>query len=189
MSRLHPDLPQRVLDARAGGAVRRAHGLRQIGDYNVAEHSWGVAMLILQLWPEDFERLAAPALVHDIAEAWVGDIPAPVCKYVPAIKQAAEVLERRCEQRLGIPLHTHLTPELTLKLKMADCLEFYLWCREQLYLGNQFAKEPLEEVRRYLYTLALDDRAKELFEALEQRDNVRPQQAGVIMDIVESMER
>lgn len=54
-------------------------GWRRVGvakPESVAAHSWGVAWLVLLLCPSelDRERAMAMALVHDLAEARVGDI-------------------------------------------------------------------------------------------------------------------
>lgn len=54
-------------------------GWRRVGvpqPESVAAHSWGVAWLVLMLCPPelDRERALAMALVHDLAEARVGDI-------------------------------------------------------------------------------------------------------------------
>lgn len=188
MSLLNPSLTQRVIDARCGGAVQRSHGLRHVGEYTVASHSWGVAMLMLQIWPEDFPRLAAACLVHDVAEAWVGDIPAPVGKYVPGLKEGLERFERRLEQRLGLPEHTSLPEEDQRKVKICDCLEFYLWCREQIWLGNRFAHEPLVEVERYLDGMEMPPPAQALYDDLKRhKSDVMPQQAGVIMETAREM--
>ena len=43
---------------------------------SVAAHSWGMAFLVLLLLPDDLdrERALTYAIVHDLAEAWTGDI-------------------------------------------------------------------------------------------------------------------
>lgn len=43
---------------------------------SVAAHSWGVAFLVLMLLPEelDLERALTYAVIHDLAEAWIGDL-------------------------------------------------------------------------------------------------------------------
>lgn len=43
---------------------------------SVAAHSWGVALLALLRCPAELDRpkVLAMALLHDLAEAWVGDI-------------------------------------------------------------------------------------------------------------------
>lgn len=62
---------------------------------NVAAHSFGVAFLTMLLL--DYESVADPAhalrlaLVHDLAESRLGDLPATIRRYLPpATKQQAE---------------------------------------------------------------------------------------------------
>lgn len=62
---------------------------------SVAEHSFGVAILALivsdQLPELDRERLLATALIHDMAEALIGDLPASARRLLGAdVKQEAE---------------------------------------------------------------------------------------------------
>lgn len=71
---------------------------------DVAAHSWGTAMVALVLAemteamgdstvgrPLDRGRLLSMAILHDLAEAEIGDIPRPAMRYLPsAVKHAAE---------------------------------------------------------------------------------------------------
>lgn len=54
------------------GWVDRGHAHPE----SVAAHSWGVAFLVLMLLPDelDRERALTYAVIHDLAEAWVGDL-------------------------------------------------------------------------------------------------------------------
>ncbi len=173
---------EKIIQARAGGAVERCHTVRHQGSYSVAAHSWGVAMLMHYLWPEDFGRLAIHCLSHDVAEAWVGDIPAPVKKFVPGLSHKMADMEHWLEVTLGLPPSSLLGQEDAMKLKVCDCLEFYLWCREQLALGNNFAHDPLEEITRYLLGMGLPDKAMSLFTELQSTD-VLPHQGGVMREM------
>jgi putative hydrolase of HD superfamily len=67
-----------LLDALALKDVDRA-GWRRVGHphpESVAAHSWGVALLVLTLCPPDLDRgrALAIAILHDLAEARVGDL-------------------------------------------------------------------------------------------------------------------
>lgn len=72
------DLESRLSAALALKDVARA-GWRRVGiasPESVAAHSWGVAYLVLALCPSDVDRgkALAIAVLHDLAEAEVGDI-------------------------------------------------------------------------------------------------------------------
>ncbi len=71
--------------------------MRGIADpESVAEHSWGVALLALTLGsleegPVDREKLLVTALLHDLPEVLLSDIPTPALRYLAAeAKQRAE---------------------------------------------------------------------------------------------------
>lgn len=74
---------------------------------SVADHSWGTAQLCLLLAPAgiDAYRAAAMAIVHDLAEVEVGDIPRRVVAhpYAPTAAQKAE-LEAAAMDRLTAPV-------------------------------------------------------------------------------------
>lgn len=172
-----------LIQSRAGGRVERCHGIPHQGSYNNAAHSWGVAMLMHYLWPEDFPRLALVCLAHDVPEAWVGDVPAPTMRYVPGLKDSLARMEDRLLTSYGLPTESGLSEEDHAKLKACDRLEFYLWCREQEALGNQFASEGRREVERFFQEVPLPRRAREMFDRLLARPHVLPRQAGVIKEL------
>lgn len=130
---------ERLQHFRMGGAVERCHTVQHLGTYSVAEHSWGVAVLMLALWPEDFPRLASYCLVHDIPEAWVGDMPAPV-KRVPELKAALQAVESKVLTRLNLPDDSKLGAGDKEKLWACDKLELYFWALEQRWMGNRHAE-------------------------------------------------
>ena len=157
-----PEVADKIIQARAGGKVKRCHSFTTIGEYNVAEHSWGVAMLMYQLFPTDYPRLSIYCLTHDIPEAWIGDIPSPALKYAPdCVKKHFMDMENKLFTSLDLPNHNDL-PELDKKKLLAcDILEFYLWAREQLEMGNRYVEEALRELDSYferepLYGIAGD---------------------------------
>ena len=62
---------------------------------SIAEHSWHVAFLVLALAPSiagiDVRRALELAIVHDLAELRLGDLPRTAARYLPAgAKKAAE---------------------------------------------------------------------------------------------------
>lgn len=175
-------IAEKIIQSRAGGRVERCHSIPHQSGYSVAAHSWGVAMLMHYLWPEDFPRLALQCLSHDVPEAWVGDVPAPTMRYVPGLREALGHLEGDLNRSLGLPGEDELDPEDLAKLKACDRLEFYLWCRDQLAMGNRFAQEACCEIERYFEETPLPARAQALYEDLRNRA-ILPRQQGVMMEI------
>jgi 5'-deoxynucleotidase YfbR-like HD superfamily hydrolase len=180
-----PALVEDIIQSRSGGKVERCHAMPKHGSYNNAQHQWGVAMLMYYLWPEDFGRLGIYCLTHDVAEAWVGDVPATTLRYVPGLRQRLGDIESTLNRNLGLPGENELGPEDHAKLKACDRLELYLWCREQIDLGNKFAQEFINELSHFIRENPLPEVAQALFEDLEGRDSVVARQAGVMREVME----
>lgn len=179
-----PSTANNVIQSRLGGKVERCHNVPHVGSYSDAAHSWGVAMLMWYLWPEDFPRLGIYCLTHDVPEGLVGDVPAPTGRYVPGLKDSLTALETKVNRSLGLPPEAELDPEDYAKLKACDRLEFWLWCQEQLLLGNQMVLDGAEEMERYFDEVPLPDRAQRLYEALRER-GARPRWAGAMKELCE----
>ena len=175
-------LAKRVIQTRAGGRVERCHTIPHTGSYSVAAHSWGVAMLMFYLWPEDFPRLAAHCLSHDVPEAWVGDIPSPMLRYNPELKKRVEMVEAHIAADLGLPSEFGLSSEDYAKLKACDALEFWLWSREQIDMGNRFAIDGLHEVERHFAESPLPTNAWNLYSEFKRVGSL-PRQRGIIKEV------
>ena len=77
--------------------------------YSVAEHS----VLVSRLCPKEFALIG---LLHDAAEAYLGDIPSPVKRLVPEFLEAEKRAEAVIALKFGIPqLMNH-------QVKVADSL-------------------------------------------------------------------
>ena len=157
---------ERLVAIRTGGGVERCHGIRHQGSYSVASHSWGVAMLMYLLWPADFPRLVLYCLVHDVPEAWVGDIPATTKKYCPEVKSACEKLETAIFSRLALPNDADLSTLDQAKLKACDHLDLFLWAKEELCAGNFHAECILRELESFFQRAPLPEPATTLYRAI-----------------------
>ncbi|HIE38351.1 MAG TPA: HD domain-containing protein [Anaerolineae bacterium] len=94
--------PDAVLDflrqtIRLKWVVRTGWMMRGVADpESVAEHAWGVALVALVLAegveePLDREKLLTIALLHDLPEAVLSDIPMPALRHLPqGVKRRAE---------------------------------------------------------------------------------------------------
>lgn len=180
---------EQLLQRRLGGLTERCHNIPHQGSYSVAAHSWGVAMIYHFLWPEDFPRMAMHCLSHDVPEAWLGDIPAPTKMYVKGLSQALQGLESRLNASMGLPPEAGLDPLSMSRLKAADRIELYMWCREQVAIGNRYALECQHEITRYiLATEDLPPEARSLMTELMQRSDILPAQSGIVESITRERE-
>lgn len=176
----HPrKIAHAIIQCRSGGKVERCHGLPHIGTYSNAAHQWGVAMLMHYIWPDDFGRLALVCLTHDVPEAWVGDIPAPTCRYAPRLKDMLNEAEGNINKSMLLPAEHELPADDYAKLKCCDRLEFWLWCCEQELYGNLFAREGKKEIERYFDEVPLLPEAQRVYDELRAQD-LLPVQAGVM---------
>lgn len=183
-----------IVQSRAGGATQRCHGIRHLGSYSNAEHTWGVLLLLQHLYPDHFPVVAPYALTHDVPEYIWGDVPAPSMRYIPGLREQLG----RYEDALNAELGNHpegvlerMDPERFRILKSCDRLELWFWCREQLLMGNRFAGECLVELERYFEGGALEARADGLWRharVLDGTSALLPSQAGVAERIVNKLE-
>ena len=68
-----------------------------------ADHSWGVAMIILSLHPNPSRNLVAQAVVHDCGEKWAGDLSYPFKRMYPQVGHAHADAEAQLARDHGIP--------------------------------------------------------------------------------------
>lgn len=178
----HSEIARCIVQSRCGGATQRCHNIRHIGEYSNAAHSWGVAMLMWYLWPQDFPKLAIYCLSHDVPEGWVGDIPSPTLRYVPGLADSLKHIEAGLNRDIGLPGESEgLTPEEYLKLKTCDRMEFWLWTLEQRTLGNHFALGAQIAVEAHMQDLP--EPARSVFKHIKN-GNLLPKQAGVVEEAV-----
>jgi len=156
-----------LLFLRDGGAVARFHTSR-IRPQSVAEHSVGVAEVILHIRPTASAGLLRAALRHDVYEAITGDSPATAKWEHPELRSALTVIEERLElERSLLPVLQVMDTQL---LKWADMAELVLYCIEEWQRGNRFAAPIIRNGVEALKALPLHDtdtaRASELFSYL-----------------------
>lgn len=138
------------------GAVRRFH---TVADYSggtqqsVAEHSWGVALILRELCERhEFtltRDLLFTALIHDAEELYVGDMPAPTKWRFPELARAMTVAEEVVREELRLPLYVLTTEERAL-LKWADGLELYTYAQRRARDGATAYRRTALNIRLYM---------------------------------------
>lgn len=128
---------ERVIYARQAGAVRRCHTTRHLGTYDVAQHSYNMAMMLRILRPDAPPCLIWAVLKHDQPERLTGDSPAPA-KWMGYLTPDYETVETAILEGVGLD-HPPLSAEDEKWLKGLDLLELYVFAREQQAMGvSQF---------------------------------------------------
>lgn len=109
------------------GKVRRWHTHHGL-DQNNADHSWGVAMILLKIHPSPSLELIKAALLHDCAEYLTGDTPGYAKANSPQLKAELDKLEGAASIALGLELPV-LEGVDHHWLSLADAIEAILFVR------------------------------------------------------------
>lgn len=153
-----------------GANVRRYHTLTTIVQETVGHHSHGVALLACMLSPTSPSTdLIFAALVHDLAEHQVGDIPAPSKRQFGIGEQISALEERLLESSGWAP--GMLTSDELRTLKLADIAQGALYCVEELQRGNSRMRVVLDRYLSYATAMILVGVEKKLFDEIERMGN------------------
>jgi 5'-deoxynucleotidase YfbR-like HD superfamily hydrolase len=92
---------------------------------DIAGHQHRVAMLAMMIFP-DRPSLVFAALVHDMGECAIGDVPNPIKQRYPALKGALDDAEAEECRKMRLPSTMLTGPEKDM-LRMCDKMDAYLW--------------------------------------------------------------
>jgi len=121
------------------GKTVRYHATLIDKKQNVAEHSWEVAIILKEIYPQCSADLFFYALTHDCAEMYTGDLPATVKKDVPHVKALFDDLEDRyLDSELGIN-YSEFSDEERLAVKYADVLSGIYFTTARVRAGDREA--------------------------------------------------
>jgi 5'-deoxynucleotidase YfbR-like HD superfamily hydrolase len=155
-----------ILKVLEGGEVKRYHTMPTIGEQTVANHSWGVAVILSWLKPDISPKALLKALTHDVAEKQTGDMPAPTkWNYTKLAKELSKV-EKKVEKELGVDYE--LTQEESEYFKQSDLFELLLYCVNQRSLGNTNVNVVFSNGVEKLVDMKLNDKGKTLLSYLVQ---------------------
>lgn len=124
--------------AREGAAVRRVHTIPHIGEYVVGHHSFNMLAMLRILYPEASSSLIWAILEHDIPERLIGDIPSPAKWFGIVDRDRLIEVERTINTEIfGSSAEYNLNPKEIKWLNSLDLFELWLWCKDQIAMGNQ----------------------------------------------------
>ena len=119
------------------GKVQRYHTHPTLNVQTVADHSWRVATLLVEIFGLPRAEVLYYALMHDAGELYAGDIPFQVKVDNPTLHDAIDVAEIRGLKLLGVEL-PDLSPVEAAQVKIADILEMYEFGQLEIAMGNQY---------------------------------------------------
>lgn len=144
---------------RSAGSIKRFHTVPTIGTQSVAEHSYHVATLCINLSDgKPSVNLLKAALYHDLAELVTGDIPAPVKWANPNLKKELENIEGVFEKEHHIDVS--LTPNELLILRHADAFECAFYAVDQIMLGNKNMIQVYKNITTHIGSMKVLDNPK-----------------------------
>lgn len=119
--------------------VKRYHTVATISEQNLAQHSWGVAMIVGFIVPDALPdvrlgRVLLAALTHDLAERLTGDIPSDAKWENKDLDRALMRLEK--EYNKAHEIEFKLTEKEQSILEWADMFEGLLWTDHEIQMGN-----------------------------------------------------
>lgn len=131
--------------------VKRFNTIPILSSQNIADHSYFTAVIAMDLarrieaetgYFVKLERLLQKALLHDLEEAFTGDIPHPIKRITDQTKSFFEDLALLVTSRF---LPAWVREFVTLSkfgqeghiVKLADYIELYIYCAEERLLGNR----------------------------------------------------
>lgn len=121
---------------RSIGKVKRFHTVTTHKEDTVASHSFNVATMCMIIEEgEPSSNLLMAALLHDGAECWIGDIPAPAKYGAIELGDIVNKLEREWLELKGLWIKLGKSEQVSLKC--ADTLELMAFCLEERRLGNE----------------------------------------------------
>jgi len=131
--------------------VQRWAIVPKIRNQSVAEHSYYVALYTkgmcdtMGLSSEETTEALSYALVHDMAEAFTGDIPSPLKRRLSDYDSAEKAIKHWMMDE------SPATSSLTKKLvKIADLLDAVVWLTEEEGMGNTRLTKLRREITKLL---------------------------------------
>ncbi len=141
--------------------ITRYSNIPRVRDENVAQHSFFVATIALELMEElehtwDREKVLTMAITHDWAEAYVDDVAHDVKRDYPAVKKALKAAEKKAmahyPNSIRDPYRLYedgTTPEAIL-VKLADTIQCVQYLESEVNMGNRYMEPLLEESKNYV---------------------------------------
>ncbi len=127
---------ERLKYDRQAARVRRCHTKPYIEPYSIGSHTHNVVTLVALAWHDQYGELPRAELLlaaqaHDKGELVTGDFPSPIKDLLDGrLDEVDARIERELFGRLD------LTDTETEFLMAADRFELWLWCWDELELGN-----------------------------------------------------
>lgn len=125
------------------GNVKRYHTLATDSLQKTSAHSWGVAALCMDLFPDASLSMLKWCIAHDVPEAYTGDTPAHVKWVQPTLKEELNSLERMYYSSMNYPEVGYLSPIELIKVQLCDLLELCFYSYKEYRLESKMEFIPV----------------------------------------------
>lgn len=115
---------------------------------NLADHQWGVTMLLLDIWPDSDLNVVRAALDHDLPEHILGDLPHMAKVNYPSYRAAYSAAEEVVSREYG--WHHELTSKEKARIRFCDVLEGWIFSKMQMLRGNTLFRRIVARSQMYL---------------------------------------
>ena len=146
----------RLITYRKGLRVERFHTVPHITSYSNGHHSANAALIahdLCLLNDIDSKDLIIYMLMHDVAEQYVGDVPANAKIDNPYLKEAMGVAETYWEGQY-LPNVPGLSKQEACLARVSDLAELGMYCLEELDMGNSNVLPTIDKVVEYLLPIS-----------------------------------
>lgn len=127
---------EKIIRMREAGGVQRCHTLPHRGEYSVAQHVYGMLILLDGLYPDvPSPNLVKAILRHDMPERWLGDIPGSAKAIDGHVKDKFNEVEKQVRIQFDLEM-PRITKYEAGWLKALDRIEFWMWCLDEYHMGN-----------------------------------------------------
>lgn len=127
------------IDTRLAGQVKRYHTWPIIGQQTIAEHTWQLLRIYLAVTEAPDIGVMQFITFHDIGEHSTGDLPYPVKKENPALKELIDTIEwEALDEQLKYwdTKFAALSQETRYFIKLIEMIEMAEFGLDQMNLGN-----------------------------------------------------
>jgi len=146
------------VDTRLAGQVTRYHTWPRIHQQSIAEHSWQLARIYASVVDKIDPNFILHILFHDIGEFYVGDIPYPVKRDIPELKELIDELEND-SQEFQLAHWNTIHPDAleqhdSVLFKHIELVEMAEWGMDEFNFGNHHGFVVANRCLRALYEQA-----------------------------------
>jgi hypothetical protein len=153
-----PTLLETVKIFRQSNRVLRCHASPKLTHYDNSVHVCGMLDLLMLVYPDAPSSLYRKILLHDKPERTFGDIPHPA---KDQLGQDFKINLNRAEndwfKAWGV-CYPELSSHEEAIFKTLDLVEFFLWCEDELRLGNSEIESKIKEVVSVYFPKILKDK-------------------------------